>query len=114
MSVSLDTDNETLNDLVNEVNTHRHTKSCRKGKSNCRFNFPRLPSRKTIIACPPSPNMTDRELNKHREVLQNAKDYLESLTEDFIENDLKNDIELFLKKLNVTLPEYEDALKVSE
>lgn len=50
VSCSLDTGDDKLNQMVQEVNVHRHTKSCRKGKTNCRFNFPRLPSAKTLIA----------------------------------------------------------------
>ena len=50
VSCSLNTGDEKLNTLVQEVNVHRHTRSCRKGKTNCRFHFPRLPSRKTLIA----------------------------------------------------------------
>ena len=50
VSCSLNTGDEKLNKLVQEVNVHRHTKSCRKGKTTCRFNFPRLPSPNTFIA----------------------------------------------------------------
>ena len=50
-SCSLDTGDEELDDLVKEVNTHHHTSSCQK-KGFCRFNFPRLPSRRTIVATP--------------------------------------------------------------
>ena len=50
VSCSLDTGDDKLNQLVQEVNVHRHTKSCKKGKMNCRFHFPKLPSIKTIIA----------------------------------------------------------------
>ena len=30
--------------MVKEVNTHHHTKTCRKYKTDCRFKFPRYPS----------------------------------------------------------------------
>ena len=36
--------------MVNKVNIHHHTKSCRKYSDDCRFIFPRFPSRYTIIA----------------------------------------------------------------
>ena len=50
-SCSLNTGDEELDTLVKEVNVHHHTKSCQK-KGTCRFNFPRLPSRRTLIAKP--------------------------------------------------------------
>ena len=39
-------------EIVNKVNTHHHTKSCRKYNTTCRFNFPKYPTRKTIISIP--------------------------------------------------------------
>ena len=35
---------------VCEVNVHHHTKTCRKHNTDCRFCFPRLPSKYCIIA----------------------------------------------------------------
>ena len=50
-SCSLDTCDEDLDNLVREVNVHHHTSSYQK-RGNCRFNFPRLPSNRTIVAMP--------------------------------------------------------------
>ena len=52
VSVSLDTESASLNDLVKQVNVHNHTNSCKKGTNTCRFSFPRLPSDETLIANP--------------------------------------------------------------
>ena len=52
VSVSLETKNPSLNDLVKEVNVHHHTNTCKKGTTTCRFSFPRLPSDETLIAYP--------------------------------------------------------------
>ena len=41
---------EFIRDTVKEVNIHHHTKSCRKYKTICRFQFPRYPSLFHIIA----------------------------------------------------------------
>ena len=38
-----------LNSLVTTLQIHHHTETCRKGKSLCRFNFPRPPSIETKI-----------------------------------------------------------------
>ena len=52
VSVSRNTESEELNNLVTEVNTHSHTKSCLKRGKGCRYKFPRLPSDYTIISKP--------------------------------------------------------------
>ena len=52
ISVSLESKDESLNDVVRQVNTHKHTKSCQRGNKQCRFDFPKLPSEKTLIAKP--------------------------------------------------------------
>ncbi|KAK7879321.1 hypothetical protein WMY93_033899 [Mugilogobius chulae] len=45
------TDDDDLLELVNSVQRHskRHSKTCRKGATVCRFNFPRPPSMRTFI-----------------------------------------------------------------
>ena len=44
-------ENETVHNLVMKLQTHRHSPCCRKHvNGKCRFNFPRPPSTKTIIA----------------------------------------------------------------
>ena len=62
---------------VLEVNTHFHTKSCRKYDCPCRFFYPRIPSIRTIIAAPISG--TDGEdkperLKNYEETLRKVKD----------------------------------------
>ena len=37
---------------MKEVNVHKHTKSCKRGKNPCRFSFPKLPSDRTLIFNP--------------------------------------------------------------
>ena len=41
-----------LRPIVGEVQKHKHTKSCRKYNTPCRYGFPRLPSPETLIAKP--------------------------------------------------------------
>ncbi|XP_069378951.1 uncharacterized protein [Paralichthys olivaceus] len=43
-----------LHKIVSEVQMHsrNHSKSCRKGSSECRFGYPKAPMDKTIITCP--------------------------------------------------------------
>ena len=46
-----------LHEQVSSVQTHskNHSKSCKKGRKTCRFNFPRPPSTRTFICRPSSP-----------------------------------------------------------
>lgn len=50
---STDSDEE-LHEIVSSVQRHskRHSKSCRKKKTECRFNFPKPPSERTFVARP--------------------------------------------------------------
>ena len=62
-------ENEDIRDLVLKLQTHRHNACCRKGgRSVCRFNFPRPPTTKTVIArsvdCS-SPTFVDEKDRKH-------------------------------------------------
>ncbi|XP_044191600.1 LOW QUALITY PROTEIN: uncharacterized protein LOC122969723, partial [Thunnus albacares] len=49
VTCELPSDDDTLLDIVSSVQTHskRHSKSCRKKKTTCRFNFPKPVSSKT-------------------------------------------------------------------
>ena len=53
-------DNE-MHDKVKEVQTHHHTKTCRKYDTTCRFNYPKWPSLRTIIAKPIADDFSDEE-----------------------------------------------------
>ena len=40
-------------EIARTVNQHRHSRTCRKYKTSCRFNYPKLPSVETVITKPP-------------------------------------------------------------
>ena len=48
------TDDDELKDNVEAVQMHRkgHSKSCKKGKKECRFSFPKPPARSSFISRP--------------------------------------------------------------
>ena len=51
-------------DIAKEVQVHSHTKTCRKKNNNkCRFNFPKLPMWKTIIAGEDKENTNRKKKN---------------------------------------------------
>ncbi|KAG7999536.1 ATP-dependent DNA helicase PIF1 [Nibea albiflora] len=59
VTCELPSNDEELLDTVTSVQQHskRHSKTCKKGKTVCRFNFPRPPSARTFI----SRSVTDEE-----------------------------------------------------
>ena len=116
-SCSLDTGDEDLDNLVKEVNVHHHTSSCQK-RGNCRFNFPRLPSNRTIVAMSldASENETDdekkvrqRRIDDATKILSTVKDALKTLEE----NEEDQTLEEFLHKLDISIDDYEKSLKIS-
>ena len=50
--VSVSLRNPEVKKIVEEVNSHHHTKTCRKAGTECRFHFPRFPSLQTFLAIP--------------------------------------------------------------
>ena len=92
-----------LHDIVNDVQRHKHTKSCLKYNGKCRYGFPKLPSPKTLIAKPlemtdPNMDVKDKKKLKERvaEVMEAAQKYLED--PEFNEN---MSIEDFCKAIEV-------------
>ena len=109
-SCSLDTGDEELNLLVKEVNTHHHTSSCQK-KGHCRFNFPRLPSKRTIIATPLKipKNETSEEKDKRMERTKKASDILRKVKDALKlleDNDEDLNLEQYLQELGISLNDY--------
>ena len=97
VSCSVTTDNEKLSDNVKSVQKHSHSKSCRKYGTSCRFGFPKLPSKLTMIA-KPLPNDMDPDTKKATEkkvenILKSAKELLESdeIKEEIDSDDIMDD-----------------------
>ena len=78
ISCSTNTEDEVLNELVKDLNVHRHTKSCRKYGTICRFHFPKLPSDETLIASP-LPDELDEDEKQQK--LESAKELLDKVKE---------------------------------
>ena len=68
---------EDVASVARQVNQHHHTRTCRKHGTNCRFNYPKPPSAKTMITQPFhgdkdfSYEMGKILINKVLEVLEN-------------------------------------------
>ena len=126
--VTVNLDDQDVKGIVNEVNTHHHTKACRKKGTTCRFNYPRLPSTETVIA---KPYMHMDIVNKKgeqasdeekRRVFQKLNAKLEKIKEKLEDDDLMKVLECLplekqiselCKKCKVSVEDYTRALKYS-
>ena len=100
-----------LRQTVQELQSHKCTKTCKKKGPNCRFGFPRLPSKRTLISLPVNKEDKDQMDNfkYSKGLLQKMRDYLQS--KDF-NKDL--DLDAILNLLKIDPEEYEQALVMSE
>ena len=113
ISCHISSDDEVLNVIAKEVQNHNHSKSCKKYGPNCRYGFPRLPSRKTLIAAPLPDTLDENEKNlkieRAKKILTSAKDLLE---DPELDDDMSFDD--YLSKIGVTDEEYHDAISIME
>ena len=58
-------------DIALLVQQHRHSRSCERPGTNCRFNFPQLPSLYTLVAVPT--RITCKEIEERRELHNHMK-----------------------------------------
>ena len=126
--VTVNLDDQDVKGIVNEVNTHHHTKACHKKGTTCRFNYPRLPSTETVIA---KPYMHMDIVNKKgeqasdeekRRVFKKLNAKLEKIKEKLEDDDLMKVLEChplekqiseLYKKCKVSVEDYTRALKYS-
>ena len=94
-----------LRQIVQEVQTHHHTKSCMKKSSSCRFGFPKFPSELTLIAQQPE-SENKKSVEQCRRILHKAKILLESTSPP-------TTFEEFYQKLDVSRDAYHSALSIS-
>ena len=111
ISCSLDTP---IKEIVQEVQTHNHTKTCRKYQTNCRFGFPKFPSDKTIIAqklrSTDFPNVAAYTKFK-LQLTQNLKKVKETLIQIPKENLHMHTLQQILQESEITETDYYTSLK---
>ena len=102
-----------LKKVVDEVQTHHHSKTCKKYGDTCRFGYPRLPSKKTLISKPLPAEMDETEKTKK---IQDLKSVLAKVKKELEREDLDENITLddMLEQLDIPYKKYEEALKTSE
>ena len=107
VSCSLPESDEELRNLVESLQVHRHSQSCRR-TTGCRFKYPKPPSPSTLISHQPEENCQQqidfavRILTAVKEVLQ-SKDLPSNVTLDEV-----------LTAAHVTLDDYTTALSISK
>ena len=120
-----DEDPELYNRVISSQ-MHDHKPTCKKKKSFCRFNFPRFPSKKNLIAKPLDD--LDMEESKRDEILKKAQEILQTVKDNLILLDRKkisyddcggDDEQAIHKFITVTCgisnyDDYEKALQISE
>uniref|UniRef100_UPI00358EA4AB uncharacterized protein n=1 Tax=Myxine glutinosa TaxID=7769 RepID=UPI00358EA4AB len=108
---------EELHDIVNSVQKHsvKHTKSCRKKGTKCRFNFPRPPSTRTFISRPgenvsSSGSSGVAEVQRQAMKKEDAKQLLERIWNAFADGE-KNvpTVDELFRKVDVTQESFELA-----
>ena len=91
-----------LRDLVLLLQQHKHSTYCKRKKS-CRFNFPKPPSSKTLIAAPESDS----------DVVENAQTILAQVHKVLSDGNTELSLLEVLIKADISLSEYTKALEVS-
>jgi hypothetical protein len=105
------TDDPELDTMVREVQVHKHTKSCKKYGSSCRFDFPHYPSPYTFVAQPHLDGENNELNQKYKERVQSTL----KLVRDALESDFDDSLSLndFLVSIGLTMQQYLDALSIS-
>ena len=107
ISCSLPDSDAELRVLVESLQIHRHSHTCRR-KKGCRFNYPKPPSASTLIAHEPLENC-QQHIDFAVKTLSSVKDVLQSA-------DLPLDVSLdyVLQTAHVTLDNYTKALSITK
>ena len=114
-SLQNDDDDDVIH-IVSEVQIHRHSHSCKKYSTACRFGYPKFPSKKTIIAQSLDKDDFDSELeydakiSEYKGTLDSVKKVFNTLEDDDLDDYTINDV---LKMAKVRENDYYKALSIS-
>ena len=109
----LKTRDEKLDKIVKAVNIHDHKPSCQKKGTTCRFDFPRLPSPKTLVSIPPSQDLPEDERMQMVKKANKIKEKVRLLLDEAVNKSWT--LDELLKAADVSMDEYvNQGLKISE
>ena len=119
-SIPDESDDSKLHACVQQVQQHskKHSKSCRKGGKECRFNFPRPPSCKTFISSPMEVEDESETNTQCRDEIKlkktQAKGILQSMWDKIQSEEIDSikTVEELFEQLNITQEVYEEAYKM--
>ena len=122
VSCSIQNEDGKLNSIVEEVQTHQHSRTCTKrGHSTCRFGYPKCPSDKTLIAVPLNPADFENEAamkkkeKGYENIISSVKEVLTNFDEVYKDREPKTvTISDVLERACVTEEDYYEALQVSK
>ena len=97
--------------VVQDLQSHTCSKTCKKKGTNCRFNYPRMPSEETIISLPidKDSKVDQQKLEDSEVIIEKMRNYLQS--EKFKPSESLRDI---LQHLKISPEAYKNALRVSK
>ena len=99
-------EDEDLHNLLLTVQRHTHSAACRKHGQTCRFNFPRPPCPRTIVAVPESDVLSTESEEKNRAILGAVQEQLDKLNHNNEES-----LQHILRKAGVEEEQYIQAVK---
>ena len=102
--------NPATSEIAKQVNTHHHTKTCKKRNTKCRFNFPRFPSLRTILAVPLRHKYSGDEKNKINKKIRTVLSKIKNILD--CESTMKEFAEIGKNKLNELLKQNKAPWKV--
>ena len=113
MLVTCQSKSEKVTKIKKEVQIHNHTLSCLKYNGCCRYGFPRTPSPRTFLTQPLPEEMEAKEKKK---LMEAANDILLKARKVLDDKDIDENMsyEEFLKKIDTSAEDYEDALSRSQ
>ena len=115
ISCQIPEDNPSLKEKVLKLQKHKHTQTCRKYGTVCRFNYPKFPSEKSLIARPRTFESKEEEtkfMDKRKEVLGKALEILED--RDDYKIDEETTFEDFLELIKCKEKDYYEYISTSE
>ena len=106
ISYSIPETDEELKELVQTLQQHTHSATCRR-RGTCRFNFPKPPTDRTIITDEPTDNI-ETQLSYAKQTIAKVYEVLNNT------NDLENiTLEEVLQKADVSKNDYIHTLSIS-
>ena len=87
------------------MHSKNHSRSCKKGSTTCRFNFPRPPTARTFIAQPSPPSDDDLTATRKKEA-SNLLTSVQNIIRD-IDTHSVDSIEEILHSLGITQEQYD-------